>query len=100
MGRIQAIIEEQIFIVGSSIRSINEKLESSRDLQLGICVMEKETKRLLQLILEIIQEQQNAIWTLQQQNQPSARASRDAIADRVERRAQEVRDLKSFKLAG
>jgi signal transduction histidine kinase len=58
--------------------------------------VEKETKRMLQRILDTMQEQQSAIRTLQSSITPPTRSSRDGIADRIERIAQEVRGRESF----
>ena len=58
--------------------------------------MEKETKRMLLRILDTIQEQQSAMRELQTHITPSTRNSRDGIADRIQRIAQEVRGRGSF----
>lgn len=58
--------------------------------------MEKETKRILQRILDTMQEQQSAIRALQTSITPSTRNFKDGISDRIERIAQEVRGRESF----
>jgi len=60
--------------------------------------MEKETKRTLQKMIEIIQEQQNAIQTLQQNAKPSSRRYKNGLADRIERIAEEVSERESFEI--
>jgi hypothetical protein len=55
--------------------------------------MEKETKRILQLVLETMKDQQNAIRALEHETWGSTRTFSDGIADRIERIAQRVRDL-------
>jgi signal transduction histidine kinase len=60
--------------------------------------MEKETKRALQRMIEIIQEQQTEIRTLQRNASPTKRRPDDGLADRIERIAQEVAKLQSFDL--
>jgi hypothetical protein len=60
--------------------------------------MEKETKRIFQKMLEIIQEQQEAIRNLQIKTTPSARRSEDGIGDRISRIADEVSERESFAI--
>jgi signal transduction histidine kinase len=56
--------------------------------------MEKETKRTLQRMLEIIQEQQAAIRRLQ--GRASDHGFEDGIADRIERISREVGERNSY----
>jgi hypothetical protein len=58
--------------------------------------MEKETKRTFQRLLEIIQEQQEAIRQLQRKATPSTRSFRDELADRIERISDQVSERRSF----
>lgn len=60
--------------------------------------MDKETKRALQNVLEIIREQQNAIRTLQHDADPSTRRYNDGLAERIERIAKEVSERESFEM--
>lgn len=60
--------------------------------------MEKETKRTLQTMLEIMREQQNTIRNLQRSATPSSRAFEDGIADRIDRVAHEVGERPSFEI--
>lgn len=60
--------------------------------------MEKETKRALQRLIEVIQEQQKAIRVLQTNATPSTQEFRDGLADRLERMAADVRDRESFEI--
>lgn len=60
--------------------------------------MEKETKRTLQKMLEIMREQQNAIRNLQLSATPSTRSFEDGIADRIERITNEVSERASFEI--
>ncbi len=55
--------------------------------------MEKETKRILQLVLETMNEQQKEIHALQQRMLRTNGICSDGIADRIERIAQQVRDV-------
>jgi hypothetical protein len=58
--------------------------------------MEKETKRILQLVLETMKDQHNAIRALEHEAWGSTRTFSDGIADRIERIAKQVRDLECF----
>jgi len=60
--------------------------------------MEKETKRTLQRMLEIMQEQQNAIAHLQRNANPANRKFSDGLADRIERIAEDVSKRESFEM--
>jgi hypothetical protein len=60
--------------------------------------MEKETKRALQRMIEIIQEQQSEIRSLQHKAAPSKRRPDDGLGDRIERIALEVAELQAFEL--
>lgn len=60
--------------------------------------MEKETKRIFQKMLEIIQEQQTAIRSLQNKAVPSTRRFEDGIADRIGRITDEVSKRESFTM--
>jgi hypothetical protein len=60
--------------------------------------MEKETKRTFQKMIEIIQEQQRAIQTLQHNAIPSSRTFKDGLADRIERIAEEIGERESFEV--
>lgn len=60
--------------------------------------MEKETKRTLQKLLEIMQEQQDAIHALQRKTSSASRKSVDGLADRLERIATEVSGRPSFEI--
>lgn len=59
--------------------------------------MEKEAKRTLQKIIEIVQEQQQTIHALQRKVSPANSKSADALADRIERIASEVNGRQSFE---
>jgi signal transduction histidine kinase len=59
--------------------------------------MEKETKRTLQRMIEIMQEQHNEIRTLQRKTAPRGSKLDDGLADRIERIAQEVAEQQSFE---
>jgi hypothetical protein len=59
--------------------------------------MEKETKRILQKMIEIIQEQQEAILALQHNARPSARRFEDGLGQRIGRITQQVANLQSFE---
>jgi uncharacterized protein Yka (UPF0111/DUF47 family) len=58
--------------------------------------MEKETKRILQLVLETMKDQHNAIRALEHEVWGSSRTFSDGIADRIERIAKQVRDSERF----
>lgn len=60
--------------------------------------MEKETKRAIQRMLEVMEEQQNAIRTLQRNSTASARAFEDGIADRIHGIAEDVTERESFEI--
>ena len=60
--------------------------------------MEKETKRALQNLLEIVREQQNAIRALQHKALPPTRDFIDGMAERIERIADEVGKSESFEI--
>jgi len=60
--------------------------------------MEKETKRALQNILQILTEQQRAIAALREKLPSTHARSDDGIADRVERVAEEVSKRQSFEI--
>jgi hypothetical protein len=60
--------------------------------------MENETKRTLQKILEVMQEQQDAIHALQLKASPGSRKSVDVLSDRLERIATEVSERQSFEI--
>lgn len=58
--------------------------------------MEKETKRTFQKMLEIIQEQQEAIRVLEAKAMRSTRNLEDGIADRIRRITEEVSEREAF----
>ena len=60
--------------------------------------MEKETKRGLQNIMEILREQQNVIQRLEHSITPSLRDSHDTLSVRIERIAQEITDRDAFEI--
>lgn len=60
--------------------------------------VEKETKRILQLILETMKEQQITIRSLQGSVAPAARNFQDGIADRIERIARDLARRDCFTL--
>jgi hypothetical protein len=60
--------------------------------------MEKETKRALQNLLEIIREQQNTIRDLQHKAKPSTRGLPDGIAERIGRIAEELSEREAFEI--
>ncbi|HTC45836.1 MAG TPA: hypothetical protein VK722_00820 [Candidatus Aquilonibacter sp.] len=60
--------------------------------------MEKETKRALQNLLEIVREQQNAIRILQNNATQSSRKYGDDLVERIERIAKEVGERDSFEI--
>lgn len=62
--------------------------------------MEKETKRALQRLIEIVQEQQKAIRILQTNVTPSTSAlhDHDGLTDRLVRIAADIRDRESFEI--
>ena len=55
--------------------------------------MEKEILRILQLALETMKDQHNAIRALEHKAWGPAQTFSDGIEDRIERIAQQVRDL-------
>jgi signal transduction histidine kinase len=60
--------------------------------------MEKETKRGLQNIMEILREQQDVIRRLEHSIAPSLRDSHDGLSKRIERIAQEISDRDAFEI--
>jgi signal transduction histidine kinase len=60
--------------------------------------MEKETKRVFQKMLEILQEQQDSIRELQRKAKPSAQNIDDGLARRIERIALEVGERASYEI--
>jgi hypothetical protein len=58
--------------------------------------MEKETKRALQNILEILREQQETISTLRD-NTRRSHSSKDGVADRIRRVSDEVSERQSYE---
>jgi signal transduction histidine kinase len=60
--------------------------------------MEKETKRALQNLLQIVREQQDAIRDLHLRARSSTRESTDGVAQRIERIAEEVAERESFEM--
>ncbi len=58
--------------------------------------MGKETKRILQLVLETMKDQHNAIRALEHDAWGSSRTFTDGIVDRIERITQQLRDLECF----
>lgn len=60
--------------------------------------MEKETKRGLQNILEILREQQETIRQLEQKTILSTGASNDGLSKRIERIAREISERDAFEI--
>jgi hypothetical protein len=60
--------------------------------------MDKETKRALQNMLEIIREQRIEIRTLQQGADPTTQRYSDRLAERIERVAKEISERESFEI--
>ena len=59
--------------------------------------MERETKRILQLVLETMKDQHNAIRALENEARGATCTFSDGVGDRIERVAQQVRDLECFE---
>lgn len=60
--------------------------------------MERETKRGLQNILEILREQQEMIRELERKTMRSTRTSNDSLSKRIERVAGEISERESFEI--
>jgi len=67
-------------------------------IRMGEDVMEKETKRVVQKMLEILQEQQESIQELQRKARPSVHNIDDGLARRIERIAHEVGERASYEI--
>jgi len=76
--------------------SNNDKLTT---MQIG-AEMEKETKRALQRMIEIIQEQQTEIRHFAGNASPTKRRPDDGLADRIERIAQKSLSCNHLTLTG
>lgn len=60
--------------------------------------MEKETKRALQNILEILREQQDIIYTLRQSAMASRRSLDDGIENRINRITNEISEQAAYEI--
>jgi signal transduction histidine kinase len=60
--------------------------------------MEKETKRGLQNVLEILREQQETIRQLERKTMRSMHDSNDGLSTRIERIAQEINERDAFEI--
>jgi sulfite reductase beta subunit-like hemoprotein len=60
--------------------------------------MEKETKRALQGMLEILREQQDTIHALQGRVSPPSQRAADGLADRIGRITTELSNRQAFEI--